>query len=149
MRSLLSIDPGKTHCGMAVFTDGLLFRALLVKTENISFVIGNQIFDVVVVEKPQVYKSLEVDSRDLVDLAIVAGEIGGVCRRLGAEVVYHLPSTWKKGVPKEIHGPRIRRALEERGEWDRVEVPRAKSLLHNVIDAAGLGLFEIGRRGGR
>ena len=69
---------------------------------------------------------------------------------VGAAVASHFPvvetlfpADWKGQVPKEVMTERIRRSLteEERG---RIEKCKA-SLMHNVLDACGIGLYRLGR----
>lgn len=141
---LVAIDPGAKQVGYAVFDAGVLAEAGLCKPGEVSWLQG---FDVIVAERPQVYvqSRQKGDPNDLVTIALVAGEFVGAARAFNpnVEVIYYKPSTWKRNVPKEIHHERVQRALKQ-GEREQIK-SAPKSLLHNVLDAVGIGLFELGR----
>jgi len=59
-----------------------------------------------------------------------------------AEVFFVLPYEWKKQVPKSISSRRSEDALSE-DERERVALPSAKGLAHNVWDAVGIGLYWV------
>ena len=81
-------------------------------------------------------KNAKSSPADLLKLNIIAG-------RLASE--WLAPSTWKGWVEKKIHQPRILAKLsaEERAVLAGCKCP--PSLLHNVIDAVGIGLYCLGR----
>lgn len=143
---LASIDPGTRSVGFAVFTGGTLTEAGLC-VPDVTVPPWLRDLDVIVVEQMQVYvqSKQKGDPNDLISVAQVAGEFVGAARVLnpGIEAIYYRPSVWKRSVPKAVMGERILRALraEERDKIAHV----AKSLLHNAIDAVGLGLYELGR----
>jgi hypothetical protein len=152
---LVAIDPGVRHLGVAVFDNGRLVRARLVEIENLTE-ITYAICREVVIEKPQVYPKSPGDPNDLIDLAIVVGRIAGhfevaqpLSRSQPPRFSFYKPSQWKGQTPKPIHHARIRAELERQGTLSCVEIPRAKSLAHNIWDAVGLGLFHIKKTKGR
>lgn len=105
----------------------------------------------VVVECPQAYnpKFQKGDQNDLIELAAVAGAVQGKFylnpfKGLEAHVSY-LPAQWKGQVPKEIHNRRVMESLTEAERNVIDECP--PSLLHNVIDGIGIGLFHLQKLG--
>ena len=103
----------------------------------------------VVCELPQVYPHSKVDPNDLVRLAVRVGELKALAEHMGATVTLVLPRQWKGSVPKTIHGRRIQGQLSpwERGIYSAV--PCAASKRHNVLDAIGLGIWFLQRKGKR
>lgn len=167
--TLISFDPGLREAGLAVFTNGLLTSAFLVRNPNTKDrggrawrAMGQTVFrtlnssapnalisGVFVSEIPQVYregKSANVSPDDLTNLTGVVGCVIGFLDP--SEVKTYVPAEWKGQVPKKIHNDRIEAALnmDEVKVLDAVKCPA--SLLHNVVDAIGVGLFELGRMGG-
>lgn len=120
----------------------------------------------VLIEHPFVYpRGQTKNPNDIVKLAINAGEWGGRYKQW-TDVTYVLPFQWKGAVPKGVHHQRILAKLSEdereivrnaRASWsvgsgvgERISrlhetrpVPKGK--LHNVLDAVGLGLYQVGR----
>lgn len=96
----------------------------------------------VVVELPQVYsqRHWKGDPNDLILVAATAGVIVGA---LGLKPVSWVkPHAWKGTVPKNVHNARVLDALKDRREiFDAVRASVPSSLLHNVIDAIGLGAW--------
>lgn len=84
-------------------------------------------------------KNAKSSPADLLKLNIIAGH-------LATEWV--TPSQWKGFVIKSIHQPRILAKLsdEERAVLAGCKCP--PSLLHNVVDAIGIGLYCLGRMKG-
>lgn len=77
----------------------------------------------------------------LADFNATAGQLVGINGEL------FTPEVWKGAVPKHIHQPRILKALtpEERFVLKSVTEGMNGSLVHNVIDAVGIGMFSLGR----
>jgi hypothetical protein len=102
----------------------------------------------IVVERPQVYSArfLRGDPNDLVTIAIVGAELVGMFRTLEQDlkITWYYPKTWKGNVDKAAHQPRILSTLSD-VERACITTVRAKALMHNVIDAVGIGLFHLGR----
>ncbi len=143
----LAIDPGVKHLGVALFEDETLVYATLLKTgdaqalSELFFVHGPP--DRVVIELPQVYarSKSKGDPNDLIAVAVVVGALTACLKN--AELIK--PRVWKGTVDKSVFLKRILGKLEP-GEL--ALLPKlAKSLVHNVQDAVGIGLFAVGRLG--
>lgn len=137
---LLAIDSGANQ-GWALFTDSKHLIACGVGQPPLDPV------SKVVVEKPR-SKGNTVPLHDIIVLAIRAGEIGGVLRKQhGVEPKYIEPSTWKGSLPK---------ARSNEITWSKL-TPAEKSIVatagqkmavskrHNMLDAIGIGLYEVMR----
>lgn len=162
------VDPGIRGCGAAIFLGGSLLKAAYVpagpdgdgvvgravqSARAVVVWIGQQNLDWgpswngypirLVIEWPQVYRAGRGrgDPNDLLGLAAVDGALAAIC--LDYKVVTYLPREWKGQVPKDVMVERIKSRLTPE-ELTRVELP-AKSLQHNVYDAIGLGLKDLGR----
>lgn len=158
-KSLLAVDPGKHHAGAALFIDRSLVACTLVQasaphlvaegvyTWFVDQAVGNPGVDmevaVLVVEGQQVYRQSRADPNDLLPLAECAG--GVKASVLASQVLAPLPREWKGSAPKEVCTRRILGKLRspEVAVLDRCGSPQ--SLLHNVVDAVGLGLWALGR----
>jgi hypothetical protein len=168
---LISFDPGLREAGLAVFIEGRLAFACLVRNPEARKrdgpawrLMGREVFRVIydnhiikrniwdstlASEIPQVYqegKSAGVDPSDLTNLS---GVVGAVIGYLNPDQVFtYLPREWKGQIPKDKHQPRIISRLdkEETAVLNAVRCPKGK--LHNVVDAIGVGLFHLGRIGG-
>jgi hypothetical protein len=157
--NLIAIDPGKTT-GWAVFCDGDLIRcgadkkadvisspwwkrpnALLPK--KVVFALLNQFL--VFIETPRWYPHDQVDTNDLIDLAVFVGEVKSFYESQHCKVELVWPRTWKGNVPKEIMTARILSKLTPEELAVVPARPRAKTPDHNCIDAIGLGLWKLGR----
>lgn len=154
--SLLAIDPGfaeKSGTGFAWFVHGMLARVgcagtppgdLRLRARAICRVFQVEMSNAlrVVIELPRVYplSRQKGDQNDLIDLAYLAGALDSV--GIDGELVH--PRTWKGQVPKAVMGRRILAALqpEEHALVEKIGAGR-----HNAIDAAGLGLWALGRLG--
>ena len=105
--------------------------------------------DRVVFEVPKIYDGRAgygIDPADLIELAGVVGACTAIFP--GAEVAGVLARDWKGQTPKPVMLARIGGWIEDRGWRDRVIIPRPKpSLVHNAIDAAGLGMVTLGLAG--
>ena len=149
---LLAIDPGKKLCGWAAFAelvDGsfqLVDCGLWRVNPKLSRECSAPFARVVMLEKPQIYSSRvsKGDPNDLVDIA-VRGAWLAASMAPKATLVTRLPREWKGTVDPEVMLDRIKDRLSawELGHLDRCGAP--PSLMHNVIDAIGLGLHGVGR----
>lgn len=153
---LVSFDPGLRDAGLAIWKDGKLQRATLVRSPEkkergpfawmqMAKAVAEQAPspDRCVIEIPQVYQQRfwKGDPADLIELA---GVNGAVVARLDAHEHHgYRPREWKGQTPKDVHGKRIMKALSAE-EASRID-PCPASLLHNVIDSIGIGLFDLGR----
>jgi hypothetical protein len=160
---LVSMDPGKKLLGLAIFkrTTKELTRAVLIKGDEPAL-LGVAVADFLFVEKPmrpknlcfvseypQVYRFSKGDPNDLLPLSECVGAVKAalLSHELIAGPEYwatYLPREWKGQVPKDVMVSRIQERLSK-DERARVELPRAKSLSHNVWDAIGIGLKALGR----
>lgn len=145
-RFLVSIDPGN-RSGVAVFHAGSLVRNFHSSCPHAVplplFPLGSGVrLDSLVIELPQHYpyggglKHKQIDPNDLIKVAVNVGEWKALNPAASCALVH--PRQWKGQVPKEITQMRVRAAL----------VPAELAVLcddHNAIDAAGIGLWFLGR----
>lgn len=160
--NLLSIDPGVTCCGWAYWHDKSLIYCGLSRTKEKSIeerIRAHDLYhwldsiDSIVIEKPEVYQQRfwKGDPRDLVELAMV---VGGIIASFPYSVTVRtvFPKEWKGSIPKEISEKRTLAKLSET-EKQVLEKPEVfgepstapPSLLHNLMDAVGLGIWMLGR----
>lgn len=143
---MISIDPGVKGCGVAVWRHGTLIGAAY-ETDSDPRMLAHKVptnddtDGDLVIEMPQVYarSKSKGDPNDLIKLAVMVGRI--LQSNQGLQWVY-LPRQWKGQVPKDILTERTKRALTNL-ELDRVYLPKAPSLHHNVWDAIGIGLHHL------
>jgi len=157
--NLLSIDPGTMCCGWAFWRDGKLVACGLSRTKEtkIEERIRAHRFpataDSIVIEKPEVYRQRfwKGDPRDLVELAMV---VGGIIAKAppNVEIQIVFPKEWKGQLPKDVSE---RRSLSKLSAAEKQVVEKPKvfgepstappSLLNNMMDATGIGLWALGR----
>lgn len=168
MSKLLSVDPGIRGCGVALFENGLLARAAYVKNfidggndasycyymareiilytgEEDCFFKQGEILTLAV-ESPQVYTSSKGDPNDLLPLFGVNAALYTMLRTaMGSSLAFnqYLPRQWKGQMTKEVCHARIKDRLSP-AESAAIE-PTPKSLIHNVFDAVGIGLYALNR----
>ena len=162
---ILSIDPGKKHAGCALFEDGELINAYLVKADKdlaqaqgwpltTAMAIGQSILDrfppgmleVCVYEQPKVYRTMgsRDKANDLLELAVMSGSFIGLYSEKIERICTYLPKEWKGTVPKNVMIKRIIGRLSDE-EKSRVELPKNKARQTDVWDAVGIGLKYVGR----
>lgn len=157
--TLLAVDPGVHACGCALFRDGKLVAAEYVREEGenplavvdnvIGWCVDYSFLDKIVIEIPQVYAGPRAnDPNDLIQVALVAGAIGALAN---SDTCFVHPREWKGQLPKPkrasdpyIVAERAAKKLSTE-ELERVSLPSAKGLQHNVWDAIGLGLWALDR----
>lgn len=154
---IVSIDPGVHETGVAIwYRDGCLASAYLARVgdsrpwsemaAHVAAGLRQVALDAVAIERPQVYvhSRAKGDPNDLITLALVAGAIAGGMRasRTKLLVVEYRPAEWKGQVPKHVMEKRVRRSLADH-EHERVQLPSAGALAHNVWDAIGIGLHHL------
>lgn len=163
---VVSLDPGLRGCGIAVFEHRILYRAWYVRSPNKRdrgaeawYDMAERVqsewleripsrlsaVDTLVLEVPQVYWGAKRGGNPS-DLIQLAGVVGAVSFGIPAfKKPCFLPREWKGQTPKDVHNKRV---LAELGalEVESIE-PCGKTLLHNVLDAVGLGLFHLKRIG--
>jgi hypothetical protein len=151
VRSIVAIDPGAC-ARIAAFFDRVLVHVDLedVSSMPVRAVYAPGVVDVVIVERPQVYRPGQtrkpVDPNDLIKLALRAGALAQAFYPR-EEVIEVLPREWKGQVPPDIMIGRIVSKLT-RDESDLVHKSlerHAAALRHNAIDAIGIGLHYLGR----
>lgn len=159
---IASIDPGIHESGIACWDSisGHLFHAFSLPIpgslrgprawKTMAWTVKEALpaLDALVIEIPQVYETRarsKGDPNDLIQLAACVGAIVGQLPT-GVEVSCVKPAEWKGQVKKEVTQARCLTILTEE-EKQRIKLPSAKSLAHNVWDALGLGLWHLDRLG--
>jgi hypothetical protein len=147
---ILAIDPGKKAAGVALFTGGHLKACTLARAasplgvarEVARWASTRTALPRLVIENQQVYRGVKQDPNDLLPLA----QCVGACAALISHVAFDnpLPRVWKGTVKKEIMLMRIQERLTPVERLLLIDAA-PKSLLHNVIDAVGIGLWACGR----
>lgn len=154
---LISIDPGINGCGVAYFVDAKLVKAVYVpnpaaKSDTMAeraLAMACAVFPIIVgpsgdglaLELPQIYrfKGKGDPNKSLVPLILVDGAL---TTRFGAAATLYLPHQWKgSGDPDEC----ILRIQDRLTGEERSRVKGPPGLIHNVWDAAGIGLYHLGR----
>jgi hypothetical protein len=109
---------------------------------------------VLVVERPVVYpargrsaKRRTRSPNDVMKVAQSAGAWSGAGAALGLEVVAVEPASWKRQLDKDVVHARLREALSasELAVLDAAVRTVPKKLGHNVLDAAAIGAWALGR----
>lgn len=156
---ILAVDPGIRGCGVALFDDKRLYRAEYVKNpankgddlqavREMAFAISSEFhiaeLNEIVVEQPCIYAHEKFDKNpnNLLPLRAIGGALS--VRYAYSKVTQYLPPEWKNNMPK---GAGFEKRVMDRltsSERDSIQqYPR--SIMHNVYDAIGLGLFHLGR----
>lgn len=177
--NLLSVDPGLRETAFALFADGRLTRATLVRNPEtvargpaawasmaFEFVraIEGATFSTAVIEQPEQYAVAGGRRGDVSELTGVVGALSVPLAYHANELIGVLPKVWKGSIQKEAHHRRILGtafyggAMGERKtfikevpgrlspeELRAIDTAHPKRLLHNVFDAIGIGLFQLGR----
>jgi hypothetical protein len=136
----LSIDPGATT-GWALFSSA----TITAPKRLVACGTGHPPYEGVlhlVIEVPQIYPGKgHVRPQDLVTLAFLAGRLAGCSGVLDTR--YCFPHEWKGTLPKEICHARVMKKLstEEREVIGASEKIISAGLMHNVLDAVGIGLY--------
>ena len=149
---ILSVDPGLRACGLALWSGRTLTYAWLARSSADTQVnladrwramvraVGAGRLELLVMEMPRVYRASPGNPSDLLNLTAV---LGGLTQTFDCSSVLYLPQRWTRGRNKEERRPVIDKELSDT-ERSRIEAC-PKSLLHNVYDAIGIGLFHFGR----
>ena len=100
----------------------------------------------VICEEPVIYPRSSVNPASILLLAHVAGAVAGLYHP--APYYQVKPRTWKGTMPKVICNARTFNKLEriELTLTDTMAESVPRSLVHNVIDAIGVGLWHLKRR---
>jgi hypothetical protein len=168
MKKIVSVDPGKLGCGVAIWSEfgsygiQVLWAGYVKNPEanelgiervELWRAMGNAVRAVVypfanpaslVLEIPQVYDGPRPeDPNDLIDLGGVQGAIACACNW---PVEWSpVPREWKGQLPKEVSQKRVDKKLAPE-EKERISWP-IKTLRHNVYDALHLGIVYLEREG--
>jgi hypothetical protein len=96
--------------------------------------------DELIIEIPKVYDSAHQvgDQADLIRLAVVVGALLCAARPYVTGALLVEPSPWKGQVPKPIMRERTILKLTQ-DELQRIDLPHADSVRHNVWDSVALG----------
>lgn len=163
---IVAIDPGKKCLGWAIAHDGIITacgaaqprgvngRNLGALARNLAMQIplGPVRTDLVIIEHMMHYPTKgridtvqrqDAIANDLIDLAAIGAYCGAQQNALS--VVFRTPAEWKGQVPKAVHQRRIWGKLHT---WEHKifgDVKLADHLKHNVMDAIGIALHELGR----
>lgn len=150
---LVSIDPGKKANGYAIFVDRELVACGM--TGDASEVLKHWSLggvcqarswpELVVMEYPKIYdrRRWKGDPNDLLPITAAGAHLAGTLHPMRFKI--GLPEDWKKQTPKEIQNERDMGVLSP-AELEVVEaVGIAPSKRHNMIDAVGVGLWELKR----
>lgn len=138
---LMAIDPGVKKSGWALFDEeGYLVQCEHQDNESFEEWLERTAYETVI-EMPRVYggRSTRGDTQDLLNLSY---QVGRFSMLAGYTTLVH-PQTWKGQLPKDVCA---RRVLSRLAEEERARIPKlAKSRLHNVLDAIGIGMWRLGR----
>lgn len=152
---VVGVDPGTSGLGVAAVLNGTLLDARYISGEGgalhplretaygfeqwLLAIADFGLPDLARIEIPQVYTAAQQkgDQRDLINLAVVAGQCLEVCGSVGVLAGSLVtPAQWKGQLPKGVMQDRLRKELGE--QVDAIEFPKATSLHHNVWDAIGI-----------
>lgn len=152
-RLVMGVDTGRASAWGWHQDGALLACGLLIVKDSGPLTMPRISGAVCFVEYPRDYPGPQrkVDPNDLIRLGSRAGRVQERLLEQGNEVRLVDPKTWKGGMTKQIHHPRIIAALTT-AELRIVEAymaPVAEGLRHNVWDAIGLTLWGARRIGDR
>lgn len=162
-------------CAVAIFVEGVLARAYFARPDKLGEALGDMGMRVggsaVYWECPQVDTRTRVSVPACVKLAAVGGMLAGMyAGAWGATIRAVSPSEWKGSTAKPVHHARMWRTLHDTERWllggaatlQEIESAQRKGALdrwsrpgasyyparwntHNLLDAAALGLWAVGR----
>lgn len=138
----LAIDPG-AHPGWCVLNTDFTIKACGIG-EAPEGPRLNGAYEYVLCERPTIYPYSKVDPRNIITLAISAGDLTGLWRRKGSEIRWVEPRTWKGSIDKKSHHAAIIRALSPA---DQAAVSkcaakvRSDKYLEDMMDAVGLAMY--------
>lgn len=138
MTCLVAVDPGLHITGIAIFLDGLLVGADYIPNRSVKAWVKARSQG----QKPTwCREKMQMYVRD----PSKHSTLKAIEKRMRAFRIkwaaQYYPNAWKGQVPKEIHHPRLARIL------DPAELLVFDAADHNGKDAAGIGLFHLGRIG--
>ena len=152
---MITIDPGLNGCGVANWlgrNGGELVHAFYIeriegstsKAFRMAWTLCSCLHvtpvERVIIERPRIYTKMKGDPADILNLLEVGATLQGM---LGRPVEWIEPHQWKGSVDADVMTERIRSRLTKE-ELGGIESCPA-SLMHNVLDAVGIGLAVLGR----
>lgn len=149
---ITAVDPGHKTTGWAKFVDGKLKYCGLARGKTHQQMLDQleelrEYVELAIIEIPKVYdrRRWKGDPNDLINVALSSGAAGMMLRN-AKELKHVHPQAWKGQRPKDIDNTYTVSLLdeEELAVLRRVDCP--ESLIHNVIDAIGIGLWGAKRR---
>jgi hypothetical protein len=173
---LIALDPGVWHVGFACFVDkrlvdaGVLFAKPwpkgLTKTAFEKSMRGMDRREAfrglcaaacarfvgypgadVLVEAQQVYREEQANPNNLLEIARVGYVLAtDISRDTGGGLDWVLPRDWKGSVPKKIM---LNRIMSKLTDTERTLIDPLTLKQDGAIDAAGIGLWKLGRLGNR
>lgn len=148
MSTLLSVDPGN-NCGAAIHVSGVVVACGLVNLghskggiEPLEWLRANALerFNYLSIEIPRISKQTR-NAASIITLAISAGRM--IERFPHDKLLTTFVDQWKGSVDKDLHNARV---LATMYDTERAVLPPLSHyLLHNVIDAIGIGYRATGR----
>ncbi len=155
---MICVDPGLRGCGVALFRAGNLVRASYVTNPvtsgggygahkamglAVSRSYGYVGISRIIIEHPRIYPAAQQkgDLNDLLDVTGVGSSVAACYPTVESETLY--PYDWKGNVEKKVMTERISRSITNE-EREGIEKCYAK-LMHNTLDAIGIGLYKLGR----
>ena len=143
---MLSVDPGTKERGWANWKDGKLIGCGIARGKDwISTVkaMPDIKVDELVIEDQQIYRHSRIDAHSLLAVARVVGAF--VILYDSPKVRLVKPQEWKGQVPKAICNKRTISKLNET-EIDVLTTKQyRRTILHNLFDAVGIGLWTLRR----
>lgn len=144
--ALVTVDPGKRRCGVAVWLDGVLVWAARVAGPPTPSGLAARVVAVVtahggggavwVIEDQQNYPGHDGRKGDLDSLRRVVAQL---CRRVESVDLVR-PAKWKGNVPKTVHHARCAQVLSDAER-------RRHATDVDTLDAVALGLWALRRTG--
>ena len=146
---VVGIDPGTKALGWAIFRNEKLSECGLIRSASLHCMSEQLVKkfagtsgDLAVIEVPQVYRHSPGDPNDLINVSVISGAALAACAGFDT-VELPRPKRWKGSVPKDVHNRRVLAKLSNRERCVLQECGVPKYLLHNVIDAIGLGMWGV------
>ena len=148
---MLSIDPGTKDMGWALWTDEKLTDCGIARAKDWITTV-RMLPDVnperLYIEDQQIYRSSNINAHSLIAVARV---VGAVVMRFSdsptlREVHIIKPREWKGQVPKDICNKRTIARLSDAERTILTKKSYRKTILHNLLDAVGIGLWALGRK---
>lgn len=145
MRNIVTIDPAARDFAWAIFHRKILVACGYGKRFG-DIPLQEELEYAWVLEEPQNYQRFSVAHKDLDRLRRTLSRLEVRIKGRGERVKRVRPHKWKRGVPKPIHHRRCWKVLGTAERRLLPDEPRADmAYKHDVHDAVGIGLTELGR----